>query len=171
MTVETAKGPQWQPQTYHITCLQDEVTADQNCHLLLKDFAHYEVACGRQTPQEAGKLAHGADYFLRDFIIGYCRSHIFTFGPEQVYQFGGHWYMLKALHPEFSELNSILKAVKAFAWFCYEHKLRDLSSAQAVAATCDEKAFFEQRLEAFFNLSADDYPAWQQACPCPPPAT
>jgi hypothetical protein len=46
----------------------DELRVDERCRELLQRFHRHLLDAGI-PPAEAGELAHGADYYLRDFLV------------------------------------------------------------------------------------------------------
>jgi len=117
------------------------------------------------APLEAGSLAAGADYVLREFIIGKCRANIFDTTPRQVKQFAANWYIVSNLEPNMAELTTMLKGTDSFFHYCAEYKLVAAECADQISSICDETDYFKQRIDDFHNISGGGYSAWEQACP------
>lgn len=153
------------PPAFDIHDLQDEIRADRLCHQLLLRFA----GCLRDeegfAPADAGALAHGADYFLREYVIGERRENIFRIAPGRLRQFAGTWYILRNLEPNLRELEGILAGVITFYRYLAGHGLVTEGQAHALAREGADLAFFQQRIDSFWALGEGDYPAWERACP------
>ncbi|OQY17276.1 MAG: hypothetical protein B6I36_09185 [Desulfobacteraceae bacterium 4572_35.1] len=154
------------PNDFDISNLDSEMAADRHCSNLLKQF-HQQLLKEEIDTLEAGQLAHGADYFLRDFIIADRRQNIFKIDPVHIKQFAGHWYIIKNLEPNIKELATILQGVAVFYSYllqlnCIEQTRHD----QIISATA-ELNFYQQRIDQFWDICDDGYHAWRGACPLP----
>ena len=119
-------------------------------------------------PQQAGELCHGADYFLREFIIGDRRENLFEITDERVRQFAGHWYIIRTPEPNLTELRTILKGTAAFYRYLAEQAVLTESRAQQIAARCKELDYYQQRIEDFWAIEDNGFETWRQACPLEP---
>lgn len=151
--------------SYNISDLETEIKVDQRCAALLKNFHQYLLTELKLEPLDAGALAAGADYFLREFLIGGRQENIFSCTPERVKQFGGHWYIIRNLEPNMAELTTLLSGTAGFYQFCAAKKLTDAGNAEAITKTCSELDYFRQRIEDFHAISGGGFAAWEQACP------
>jgi len=150
---------------YDISDLDSEIKADQLCAALLKDYHQHLLAELKLEPLDAGALAAGADYFLREFLIGARQENIFDCVSERVRQFGGHWYIIRNLEPNMAELTAMLSGTAGFYQYCFEKQLTDADTAEAITQTCSDLAYFHQRIEDFHAIIGDGFSAWEQACP------
>ncbi|MCD6526792.1 MAG: hypothetical protein J7K75_07385 [Desulfuromonas sp.] len=151
---------------FTITGLDSEIEVDHRCSALLKQF-HQQLLQDDIPALDAGQLALGADYFLREFIIGDCRENLLTIDPERVRQFAGHWYIIKTLEPNIKELADILQGVAVFYSYLFDQGWIDEQCQQQIqknATTLDE---YQQRINAFWEISDDGYRHWCEACPLP----
>jgi len=151
-------------QNYNIDSLDSEIRADRYCTRLLKHFHLWLLEERRYEALDAGKLAAGADYFLREFMIGARRQNIFSAGEEQLRQFGGNWYIISNLEPNSAELEPMLLGTALFYAYGSEQNLFNTKKAAAIEATAGETSFFSERIEGFHRLEDDGYTAWDQAC-------
>ncbi len=106
-------------QNFDIDDLQDEIRVDELCGRLLRFFYLDLMEREAMSSAEAGALAHGADYFLREFIIPDRRENIFELRPGRVRQFAGTWYIIRNMEPNMAELTGILNGVEAFYRYCW----------------------------------------------------
>jgi len=150
---------------FSITTLEDEIRADRLCHQLLLRFASDLVAAGEFDPAAAGALAHGADYFLREFIIGERRENLLQLPPQRLRQFAGNWYIVRNLEPNLKELLAILEGVTVFYHYLAEQGLVPAPLAAALSTEAGAVEFFRERIEAFWAIDNDGYSRWDRACP------
>jgi hypothetical protein len=149
---------------FDIDGLDDEIRVDERCQRLLRLFYLDQVDSGR-LPEEAGAMAHGADYFLRDFIIADRRENIFTLDPGRVRQFAGNWYITRKLEPNMAELESILRGVGAF--YEYAQKIGRVSEelAAGIRAEAEKLELYRRRIEEFWAIEDDGFVDWNRQCP------
>ncbi|MCA1797603.1 MAG: hypothetical protein LC645_08730 [Geobacteraceae bacterium] len=146
--------------------LDEELQADRECTRILRDF-HTHLIEQNTDPIEAGSLAQGADYFLRDFIISACRCSIFTPHRDCVKQFAGHWYIVNNLEPSVEELQPVLQGVAAFYAFLSRRHEVDAQLAAQIQQDCADIEWFKHRLDAFWAIKGDGYFQWRADCPLP----
>lgn len=156
--------PAFAPENFLPGSLSDEIRIDQLIVTLLSTFCRDQVSAGLD-PLRAGALARGADYFLRDFVVDYCRDNLFFLPAGQLRHFAGNWYIQKTIEPNCSELEELLAGVAAFYAYLAEHHLVTATTAQQVAAEALELPYYQRRIDAFWEISADGYQAWDEACP------
>lgn len=152
-------------ENYQIDGLDSEIYADQLCSTLLKRFHQYLLQDKKVDPLEAGSQAAGADYFLREFMIGKLRDNIFNGTAERVRQFAGNWYIISNLEPNIVELTAILNGTASFYCYCAENKLITASTVEQIQQICNKFDYFQQRIDDFHALSGNGYSAWDKACP------
>lgn len=151
-------------QIYTITDLDSEIRADQYCQSLLKHFHRWLLREKKYAPLKAGQLAAGADYFLREFLIGARRMNIFCITPRQIRQFGGNWYIVQNLEPNMAELTPMLDGTAHFYHYCAELELVPAPLATAIEQETSNLAYYRQRIDDFHALTDNGYHAWEQAC-------
>lgn len=152
------------PAQFNISTLEDEIRADRLCADLLRAFVLCLTTEEALEPARAGALAHGADYFLREFIIADRRENIYTPRPGRVRQFAGNWYIIKTLEPNLLELGGILEGVVAFYHFCLKNGRITAETLETLKAECADLAFYKQRIEDFWNITGDGYRRWCDGC-------
>lgn len=152
-------------QNYDMNSLEDEIRADRHCAQLLKQFHQYLLKELHTAPLEAGALAAGADYFLREFIIGERRENIFEIPAVRLRQFGGNWYIIRNLEPNLEELTDMLQGAAAFYRYCSQQTLVTAKLAEDIALEASRFEFFSTRIENFHQISGDGYKEWDQQCP------
>jgi len=151
-------------ENYDIDSLETEIRADRYCKQLLKHFHRWLLEQQRRQALDAGRLAAGADYFLRDFLIGARRQNIFNATSEHLRQFGGNWYIVNNLEPNSAELEPMLLGAALFYAYCAEQNLFSAEVAKEIETIARQSAFFSDRIEGFHQLQDDGYSAWNQAC-------
>ena len=150
---------------YGITTLEDEIRVDGLCRQLLQHFHQYLLREKCLEPLEAGALAGGADFFLRDYMIDKCRANLFEISAARISGFAGNWYIVSTLEPNLQELNNILKGICLFYCFCAEKDLIEDDLLQPVESSCGQLDFYRQRISSFHALEGDGFGAWNASCP------
>jgi hypothetical protein len=151
-------------ESFEIHNLQDEIRADQLCQRLLQLFRSDLEEKDRLSPAQAGALAHGADYFLREFVIPDRRENIFALRPGRVCQFAGNWYIVRNLEPNMAELKNILQGIASFYAWCFKVGKVSAELAETVRKECQLLDFYRQRIEDFWAIEGDGYSAWEREC-------
>ena len=153
------------PDDFSITDLSDEIRVDQLSQTLLKRFHQHLLDIDKLNPLEAGSMAGGIDYFLRDYVIDSLRANIFSITASQVRGFAGNWYIHRNLEPNMKELGAILKGVAAFYRYCSLNGWLDSGITEEIVAVCADLDFYRGRIDSFHALQGDDYPNWCEQCP------
>ncbi|SEA66111.1 hypothetical protein SAMN05660420_02766 [Desulfuromusa kysingii] len=163
-TAASQKDP-FNRQNYEIRTLEDEIRADNHCKALLQHFHAYLLNDMAMPPLEAGSMASGADYYLRDYMIDHRRCNIFEISAELVHSFAGNWYIINTIEPNMGELESVLIGIRHFYRFCVEKELVTKTVAAEISQSCGQTEYYQQRIESFNAISGDGYIAWNKACP------
>ena len=153
---------------FNIVSFDDEILVDKRCVGLLRHFNQYLTCQKGLTPEQAGELCHGADYFLREFMIADRRDNLFSASAERIRQFAGHWYIIRTPEPNLTELNGILKGTARFYSFLTEQGLIDLQVSRHITRQCNETDYYQQRIDDFWAIQGDGFDTWRQACPLEP---
>ena len=153
---------------FQVDTLEDEIHVDALCCHLLRHFYNKCVEDG-ETPEEAGKKARGADYFLRDFMIADRRKNIFEVEAQDITAFAGNWYIVRNLEPNMAELQEILAGVDAFYRFCRDGGCIGETSYPPLSTACGTTEYYRQRIDSFWEITDDGYFAWNAECPLVPP--
>jgi len=153
------------PHLYQIDSLDDEVRADTRCGELLQHFFKHQCDRKKLPAQQAASLAYGADYFLREFLIGELRHNILRPRPGAVRVFAGHWYIVRNLEPNMKELEGFLDGLVPFYEFCRRMEAVDAGIVEQLAEEAEERDYFRERIESFLAIEGDGFEAWQRECP------
>ena len=149
---------------FNVRNLDDEIVVDQLCALFLETFYHYLVHKNKTAPVVAGRLARGADHFLRDFIIPEQGENIFAISPDCVRKFAGNWYIVKNLEPNTKELENILNGVREFYAFCEKSGKIDSGLYEEIARNCDKLDYYKRRIDSFWEIEDDGFFSWDAEC-------
>jgi hypothetical protein len=152
------------PELFDIHDLNDEIRADQACVQLLKIFCRSLIEDLQLAPLAAGALAHGADYFLREFVIADRRENIFTLAQGRVRQFAGNWYIVKNLEPNMAELETILRGIAVFYTYCGKTGRVMPEMVAQVERECSQLDFYRERIDTFWAIEGDGYQRWEGQC-------
>ena len=153
---------------FNLVTLDDEIRVDKRCVDLLRHFHQYLTCHEGLSPEQAGEICHGADYFLREFMIADRRDNLFCASAERVRQFAGHWYIIRTPEPNLAELTRILKGTALFYGFLTEQNLIDRQVSQEIARQCDGTDYYQHRIDEFWAIEGNGFDAWRQACPLEP---
>ncbi len=151
-------------ENYNIGTFDDEIRIDNNCKALLQQFHKHLLDEKKIAPLQAGMLASGADFYLRDFMIDQKRANIFSASADSVRRFAGNWYIITTLEPNMVELKGILNGISSFYSFCAEKKVIKPETAAAIAAACQQHEFYAERIESFHAISGDGFMDWNKMC-------
>jgi len=142
---------------------QDEIRADGLCRVILRDF-HGSLLEKEIPPLEAGSLAHGADYFLRDYVVSARRENILDETPGLIRRFAATWYIISTLEPSLDELTGCLKGVRALFSFLHDKGLISSLCLSRAEQECSDLDYYGKRIESFWNITDDGYAAWEAEC-------
>jgi hypothetical protein len=148
---------------FTIRCVDDEIRADQLCQKLLRRF-YLALQEQGMSPEDATVLAGSADYYVRDFVVGYKHRSLFDERPGIVRQFAGNWYIVNTIEPTIQELAGHLQGVRAFYRFLLERQLIGGSFHGAVERECADLAYYDDRIGSFWDIQGDGYGAWEREC-------
>jgi hypothetical protein len=148
---------------FHISSDQDEIRVDGLCRELLREFHRFLLERGID-PEEAGSLAHGADYFLRDFVVASRRSNLFDEEPGLVRRFAATWYIISTLEPTIGEIRGYLRGILELYRFLLDRGLISAAYCEEIEQECADTPYYEERIESFWKITGDGYPAWEREC-------
>ena len=149
---------------FDFTTIESEVQADERCKNLLMNFYQHLQLAGR-TPQQASELAYGVDFYLRDYVIDFCRQNVVRPQPGIIRRFAANWYITHTLDPEPVLLEKSLDGIREFYRYLHlTHYIsrEDVNWLEREAADID---FYRQRIDEFHAIYGDGFVAWNAACP------
>ena len=153
-----------QKSDFAIATIEDEVRVDGLCRDLLMAF-YRELQAEGGDPEVATELARSADYFVRDFVVGFKQWHLFDESRSPVRPFAGNWYIVNTLEPTSAELAKHLAGILAFYRFLARHELISVTFLERVEAECNDHPFYEERIRCFWEITGDGYYEWERNCP------
>lgn len=148
---------------FRLETLDDELRVDGLCRKILRRF-YFQLLEDGVTPDRATMLASSADYFVRDFIVGYRQRSPFDESPGIVRRFAGNWYIVNTLEPDIGELSRHLDGVRAFYRFLQALDLISASNLAEIETECSAVDFYESRIASFWEITGDGYFAWEREC-------
>ncbi len=147
---------------FDVSDWKDETRVDKLCLEVLQKF-HRDLLDGQKCdPLEAGSMARGADYFLREFIIGDRQENIFAIASKRVQQFAGNWYIIKNMEPNMEELSDLLFGIDAFYNWCSRIGQFDDQKQKEIHEFCQAHDSYQVRIESFWAIT-DNYSEWDSA--------
>jgi hypothetical protein len=141
----------------------DDLRVDRLCQVLLKRCYDHLVA-GGMSPEEATRLASGADYFVRDYLLDSRRESVFCETPGMVRRFAGNWYIVNTLEPNLAELATMLQGIASFYRFLAAEGLIDDEHLARIEAECAATDYYGGRIDSFWQITGDGYPEWEREC-------
>jgi hypothetical protein len=148
---------------FDVASIEDELRVDDLCRKLLKDF-HQNLLENGVAPLEAGSMAHGADYFLRDYLVSARNRNLFQEKEGLVQAFAATWYIISTLEPSIEELAKHLNGVREFYRFLHAEGLVSGKFLDQIEKECADLGWYGERIESFWNIRDDGYPAWERVC-------
>ncbi len=153
---------------YNIVSLEDEIRVDQLCVDLLRRFNQHLTQQAGLQPEQAGEVCHGADYFLREFIIADRHDNLFEIEANRVRQFAGHWYITRTPEPNLTELKIVLEGTAGFYSYLANQGLIKQQAANEIHSHCEELDYYQQRIDEFWAIEGEGFETWRQSCPLEP---
>ena len=148
---------------FEIDTIDDEVRVDGLCRdLLLQYYGELQAEGG--DPESATELARSADYFVRDYVVGYRQRNLFDETWSPVRSFAGNWYIVNTVEPTSGELAKHLSGILAFYRFLHRHHLVTAPFLERVERECGDHPFYEERIRSFWEITGDGYYEWERAC-------
>jgi hypothetical protein len=148
---------------FRLGTLDDELRVDGLCRKLLLRF-YYQLMEDGATPERATFLAGGADYFIRDFVIGIKQRNIFDERPGIVRQFAGNWYIVSTMEPDPAQLSGHLEGVRAFYRFLLSRGLISGEFLREIEDECAATDYYADRIRSFWEITGGGYDAWEREC-------
>lgn len=150
---------------FDIASLDDEMRVDALCVEMIRGFFATMTQQTDLDPADVGRVCHGIDYFLREFVIAECRDNLLQLDASHVRRFAGHWYIVKNLEPNMGELALILDGIAAFYRFLEGVNLIETEQLDHIQTSCAERGFYQQRIEDFWAIESDGFLAWRDEVP------
>lgn len=148
---------------FDIRSVDDEIRVDGLCKGLLMEF-YQALQDSGLDPASATRLTNSADYFVRDFIVGFKLCNLFDERPGLVRQFAGNWYIVNTVEPGPEELAAHLAGVARFYYHLVEQGLISAEYLKQVNQECSDIPFYNGRIESFWRISGDGYLEWEKGC-------
>ena len=141
----------------------DDLRVDRLCQMLLKR-CYDSLVAGGMRPEEATRLAAGADYYVRDYLLDNRRESVFCETPGLVRRFAGNWYIVNTLDPNPEELATMLQGIAVFYRFLAAEGLVDDGHLARIEAECAATDYYGGRIGSFWQISGDGYLEWEREC-------
>jgi hypothetical protein len=154
---------QYNSSDFDITTLDDELRVDALCRDLLMEFYNELLQAG-QDEHDATQLANSADYFIRDYIIGFRQQNVMEEATGLVRGFAGNWYIVNTLEPTASEIAGHLRGIREFYHFLRRRMIVGDSFLATIDRECSDVDFYTSRIESFWDIKGDGYYQWESEC-------
>ena len=150
---------------YNVESLDDEIRVDSLCVDLLRHLYQELVQKKGVQPEQAGERCHGADYFLREFVIPERHKNLFEVEAIDLRQFAGHWYIIRTPEPNLTELGKILAGTAELYNYLASQKMVSQETTDAITTQSEALDYFQKRIDAFWAIEGEGYDTWRDACP------
>lgn len=151
---------------FDFASVEEEVRVDERCQALLGCFYRHLQQLGH-PPQTASRLAFGADYYLRNYLLDFARQNVVRPLPGIVSYFAASWFITHTLAPEMSVLEQHLEAVQEFYRFLHRQHFISADELSCIEAEVDQADFYRDRIARFLAIVGDGFFAWDAECPAP----
>jgi hypothetical protein len=148
---------------FRLESLEDELRVDGLCKKMLGRFYCRLLAEG-MSPEQATLLANGADYFVRDFLVGFKQRSPLDERPGIVRQFAGNWYIVNTLEPVIGEISGYLAGIRAIYRFLRSRNLISPAFLEEIERECSETDYYASRINSFWAITGDGYGSWEREC-------
>lgn len=149
---------------FDFTTMEEELRVDERCQSLLKQFYQNMQLHGR-TAQQASDLAYCVDFYLRDYVLDFCRQNAVRPEPGLIRRFAGNWYITHTLDPEPALLERSLEGIREFYRFLNSHHFISRDELKWLEDETKQTDFYRHRIESFLAIYGDGYVTWEAECP------
>jgi hypothetical protein len=149
---------------FDIVTMEDELQVDERCQTLLKQF-YQQLQFGGRTPQQASELAYAVDFYLRDYVIDFCRQNAVRPQPGLVRKYAANWFITHTLDPEFAMLERHLEGIREFYRFLHSRHFISGDELAWIGKELSQGEYYRRRIETFLEIYGDGYVAWEAECP------
>jgi hypothetical protein len=164
MNKETTPQIEFEHEDFDFATLEDELKVDERCQALLYSFFQ-DLQTRGLTPEQASDLSYSADFYLRDYLLDFCRLNVVTPKPGLVKKFAATWFIKTTLDPEMALLELHLTAIRELYRFMHRQNFITREELLFLEAETENLDFYRQRIESFNALAGDGYEAWEAQCP------
>lgn len=148
---------------FDVATLEDELRVDALCRDLLMNFYRERLNAGLDE-HEATLLANSADYFIRDYVVGFRQLNILIPANGLVRGFAGNWYIVNTLEPTAKEIEGHLRGIREFYHFLRREGAIDDTFLSTIDRECSDQKYYSGRIESFWNIQGDGYYEWESQC-------
>jgi len=164
MTEEQHPEITFEHNDFEFTTLEDELRVDELCQSLLKNFYQHMQLNGH-TPQQASDLAYAVDFYLRDYVLDFCRQNVMRPQPGVVKRFAANWFITHTLDPEPVMLERNLEGIREFYRFLHGRHYISRDELDGLEHETAQTEYYRLRIETFLAIYGEGYVAWDAECP------
>lgn len=149
---------------FDFTTMDEELRVDERCQSLLKHFYQALQLNGR-TAQQASDLAFCVDFYLRDYVLDFCRQNVVRPQPGLIRRFAANWYITHTLDPEPALLERSLEGIREFYRFLHGQHFISREELIWLEEETQQTEFYRNRIETFLAIYGDGFVTWEAECP------
>ncbi len=154
---------QYNRSDFDIVTLDDELRVDSLCRDILMAFYNDRLEAGLGE-EEATLLANSADYFIRDYVVGFRQANILAETGGLVRGFAGNWYIVNTLEPSAREIATHLRGIREFYHYLRRQGAIGDGFLAFIDRECSDLEYYGRRIESFWNIKGDGYYEWEGEC-------
>lgn len=163
MKNEVSPEIEFEHEDFDFTTTEDELRVDERCQALLYNFFQDLQARGL-TPEQASDLSYSADFYLRDYLLDFCRLNVVTPEPGLIKKFAATWFIKTTLDPEMAVLERHLVAIRELYRFMHRQHFITREMLLFLETETENLEYYRQRIESFNAITGDGYAAWEAQC-------
>ena len=152
----------------HFECIKEDNSEEENekqwqrSKIVFDQFYEYLKNKGLND-NLAGRRTESAAFFIMNYLFVYDNAkNILEVSEDTVRKFLGNWYIRKCWNPSFQAMKSYLKAISSFYAFLKDKGFISKGQLDEIKEVCKDKAWFEIRLETYFEAEGDNFYDWIQ---------
>ncbi|MDH7513954.1 MAG: hypothetical protein QHH14_13490 [Clostridiales bacterium] len=152
----------------HFECIKEDNSEEENdkqwqlSKIVFDQFYEYLKNKGLNE-NTAGRRTDRAAFFIMNYLFVYDDArNILEVSEDTVRKFLGNWYIRKFWNPSIRGINSYLKAISDFYTFLKDRGFISKEQLSEIKDVCKDKAWFEMRLQTYFEAQGDDFYDWIQ---------
>lgn len=149
----------------HFECIKEDNSEEENekqwkrSKIVFDQFYEYLKNKGLKE-STTGKRTDMVAFFIMNYLFVYDVMNILEVSGDTIRKFLGNWYIRKFWNPSLSSIKSYLKAISDFYTFLNDKGFISKEQLSEIKDVCRDKAWFEMRLQTYFDARDDDFYKW-----------
>ncbi len=154
----------FESEVFESDTMKNEIAADERCRTLVRQF-HDDLLARGYTALNASDFAYSADFYLRDYLLDFCRLDFNFPEPGMIRKFAANWFIRTTLDPDISVLKRHLEGIRELYDFMRREKLISDEQFHLILPELSDIEYYSRRIDSFNSIAGDGYAAWEAECP------